>query len=111
MSCGIAIADTKWCWNRSSTAVSIFSILRVFSSINWREVLSRRAILAPVPAERVVMIGNAALQGAREVLLSRSTREALERQVHTIEHIELETTPDFFDVFVDGCQFKPIEFS
>lgn len=67
--------------------------------------------LAPVPAERVVKIGNAALQGAREVLLSRSTREALERQVHTIEHIELETTPDFFDVFVDGCQFKPIEFS
>ena len=25
-----------------------------------------------------------------------------------IEHIELETTPDFFDLFVDGCQFKPM---
>ena len=23
-------------------------------------------------------------------------------------HIELETTPDFFDIFVEGCQLKPM---
>ena len=28
--------------------------------------------------------------------------------MQAIEHIELETTPDFFDLFVDGCQFKPM---
>lgn len=66
--------------------------------------------LAPVPEERIVKIGNAALQGARENLLSQSIRRNLERDVKAIEHIELETTPDFFDVFVDGCQFKPIDF-
>ncbi len=64
--------------------------------------------LAPVPTERVVKIGNASLQGARELLLSVRAREAAERLVSRIEHVELETAPDFFDLFVDGCQLKPL---
>ena len=64
--------------------------------------------LAPVAHDRIVKIGNAALQGAREVLLSRSKRDAIERLVKGIEHIELERTPDFFEVFVEACQFKPM---
>ncbi len=64
--------------------------------------------LAPVPPERIVKIGNAAVQGARQVLLSRRQRAAIESQVKQIEHVELETTPDFFEVFVEGCQFKPM---
>lgn len=64
--------------------------------------------LAPVPAERIVKIGNAALQGARELLLSERKREAIDALVKRIRHVELETTPDFFDVFVEGCQFKPM---
>ena len=64
--------------------------------------------LAPVPGERISKVGNAAVQGAREVLLSRARRAAVERMVTGIEHLELETTPDFFEVFVEGCQFKPM---
>ena len=64
--------------------------------------------LAPVPTDRVVKVGNASLKGARELLLSVTARIAAERLVRTIEHVELETTPDFFDLFVDGCQFKPL---
>ena len=64
--------------------------------------------LAPVPEDRIVKIGNAAVQGAREVLLSRKKRESIERLAKEIEHVELETTPDFFEVFVEGCQFKPM---
>jgi len=45
---------------------------------------------------------------AKAVLLSRSRRESLERLIGRIEHVELETTPDFFEVFVEGCQFKPM---
>ena len=65
-------------------------------------------LLAPVPVERVVKVGNAAVQGARAVLLSNRERRALETLVQDIDHVELETTPDFFDIFVDGCQFKPM---
>ena len=64
--------------------------------------------LAPVPEDRIVKAGNAAVQGAREVLLSRSKRDELENLVKNIEHIELETTPDFFEIFVEACQFKPM---
>ena len=64
--------------------------------------------LAPVPEDRIVKVGNAAVQGAREILLSHSRRRELESLVKDIEHIELETTPDFFEVFVEACQFKPM---
>ena len=64
--------------------------------------------LAPVPEERIAKIGNAAVQGAKEVLLSRHKRQAVESLVRQIEHVELETTSDFFEVFVEGCQFKPM---
>jgi len=77
---------------------------------NYLDVENAAAIglLAPVPVERVVKVGNAAIQGAREVLLSASKRRTLEHAVRGIEHFELETTPDFFELFVDGCQFKPM---
>ena len=65
-------------------------------------------LLAPVPEERVIKAGNAAARGARAILLSGARRRTLEREVQAIEHIELETTTDFFDLFVDGCQFKPM---
>ena len=64
--------------------------------------------LAPVPEANVVKIGNAAVAGATAVLLSDQKRAHIEAFVDNIEHIELETTPDFFDVFVEGCQFKPM---
>ena len=64
--------------------------------------------LAPVAEERIVKLGNAALRGTREVLLSVSRRRALEELVAGIEHVELETAPDFFEVFVDGCRLEPM---
>ena len=64
--------------------------------------------LAPVPEANVVKIGNAAVAGATAVLLSDKKRADIEAFVNNIEHIELETTPDFFEVFVEGCQFKPM---
>ena len=54
-------------------------------------------------------LGNAAAQGAREMLLSRRKREALDDLVKRIEHVELETTANFFELFVEGCQFKPMD--
>ena len=64
--------------------------------------------LAPVPEANVVKIGNAAVAGATAVLLSDKKRADIEAFVNNIEHIELETTPDFFDIFVEGCQFNPM---
>ena len=65
--------------------------------------------IANVPSERIVKVGNAALEGATIMLVSAEMRERIERIAATIEHVELETTPDFFDIFVEGCMFKPME--
>ena len=56
----------------------------------------------------MVKVGNAALQGATMMLLSHRKRESAEKLIRRIEHVELETTPDFFDIFVEGCMFKPM---
>ena len=64
--------------------------------------------LAAVPEDRIVKIGNASVQGAKELLLSRRKRESIENLVKQVEHVELETTPDFFEIFVEACQFKPM---
>jgi uncharacterized 2Fe-2S/4Fe-4S cluster protein (DUF4445 family) len=42
------------------------------------------------------------------LLLSRRRRAALSDIIGRIEHMELETEPDFFELFVDGCLFHPI---
>ncbi len=65
-------------------------------------------LLAPVPVERVERVGNAALRGAAALLLSASRREALDALIGRIEHVELETEADFFELFVDGCRFIPL---
>ena len=76
------------------------------SYINVRNAIEI-GFLAPVAQERVAKVGNASLRGARELLLSVAARERLEPLLRRIEHVELERTADFFDLFVDGCQFKP----
>ncbi|MSS73724.1 MAG: DUF4445 domain-containing protein [Candidatus Latescibacteria bacterium] len=60
------------------------------------------------PEEKIEKVGNASLQGATATLLSKTKRETLERLVRRVEHVELETTPDFFEMFVEGCMFKPM---
>jgi uncharacterized 2Fe-2S/4Fe-4S cluster protein (DUF4445 family) len=64
--------------------------------------------IADFPPERVARAGNAALEGATMMLLSQESRQRVEDLVQRIEHIELETTPDFFEIFVEGCMFKPM---
>jgi uncharacterized 2Fe-2S/4Fe-4S cluster protein (DUF4445 family) len=68
----------------------------------------RIGLLPPLPDDRIVLVGNASLEGASRVLLSRTLRQELEEQVLRVEHVELETHPRFFDFFVEGCQFVPI---
>ena len=65
-------------------------------------------LLVPVPEDRVERVGNASITGARTLLLRRDRRAGLERLVAGIRHVELESEPDFFDMFTDGCLFEPI---
>jgi uncharacterized 2Fe-2S/4Fe-4S cluster protein (DUF4445 family) len=73
---------------------------------------SKRIGLIPnLPGEKIRQVGNAAIEGACIALLSRSKRAELEALVKQAVHCNLEAHPRFFDFFVEGCQFHPIEFS
>jgi uncharacterized 2Fe-2S/4Fe-4S cluster protein (DUF4445 family) len=56
-------------------------------------------------------VGNASVEGACIALLSRTKRMELEKMVRQVTHCRLETDPNFFDYFVEGCQFNPVESS
>jgi uncharacterized 2Fe-2S/4Fe-4S cluster protein (DUF4445 family) len=71
---------------------------------------ARRIGLIPsLDDSKIVKVGNAAIEGASLALLSTAKRQELEDVVKKVEHCRLETHPSFFDFFVDGCQFKPIQ--
>jgi uncharacterized 2Fe-2S/4Fe-4S cluster protein (DUF4445 family) len=56
-----------------------------------------------------VQIGNAAIEGACIALLSRTKRAELETLVKNVTHCRLEAHVNFFNFFVEGCQFIPVE--
>jgi uncharacterized 2Fe-2S/4Fe-4S cluster protein (DUF4445 family) len=71
---------------------------------------SKRIGLIPnIAASRIVQVGNASVEGACIALLSRSKRAELEALVRRVTHCRLETNAGFFDYFVEGCQFAPVE--
>ena len=71
---------------------------------------SKRIGLVPsLPSEKIVQAGNTAIEGATIALLSKQKRQELEELVKRVQHCRLETHPNFFDFFVEGCQFKPVE--
>ena len=70
---------------------------------------SRRIGLIPeLDPSRIVQIGNASIEGACMALLSQARRREVEELVGRVTHCRLEAHPHFFDYFVEGCQFQPV---
>ena len=61
------------------------------------------------PNANILKIGNSALNGAIIYLLDIDSRLKIESIVNSIKHVELETDENFFDHFVEGCQFKELK--
>jgi len=66
----------------------------------------RIGLIPTLPLERVRKLGNASLAGATQALVNRDRRAELEALVPRIEHVELETIPEFFEIFVEGCLYQ-----
>ncbi len=69
----------------------------------------RIGLIPNIDSAKIVQVGNAAIEGACMALLSRSKRGELEAMVKKVVHCRLEAHPHFFDYFVEGCQFTPVE--
>jgi uncharacterized 2Fe-2S/4Fe-4S cluster protein (DUF4445 family) len=88
--------------------VDVFYLAGGFGRHIKVDAAKRIGLIPDLPDERIVRIGNAAIEGATAALLSRRRRQELEETVRRVEHCRLETHPDFFDFFVFGCQFTPV---
>jgi len=69
----------------------------------------RIGLIPNIADAKIHQVGNASIEGASIALLSQSKRRMLERLVGKVTHCRLEADPAFFDYFVEGCQFNPIE--
>lgn len=71
---------------------------------------SKRIGLIPnIEDSKILQVGNAAIEGASIALLSCAKRLELENLVKRVVHCRLETHSEFFNYFVEGCQFNPVE--
>ena len=89
--------------------VAVFYLAGGFGRHLKKDASKRIGLIPNLPDERIVQIGNAAIEGACIALLSVAERDALEGMVKRVDHCRLETHPDFFEFFVEGCQFKRVQ--
>jgi uncharacterized 2Fe-2S/4Fe-4S cluster protein (DUF4445 family) len=89
--------------------IDVFYLAGGFGRHLKKDAARRIGLIPNLPDDTIVQVGNAAIEGASIALLSKTKRTELEDMVRRVEHARLETHPDFFDFFVEGCQFKPIE--
>jgi uncharacterized 2Fe-2S/4Fe-4S cluster protein (DUF4445 family) len=89
--------------------IDVFYLAGGFGRNIGVEAAKRIGLVPNLPAAKIVQAGNTAIEGATIALLSNSRRQELEELVKRVQHCRLETHPDFFNFFVEGCQFKPVE--
>jgi uncharacterized 2Fe-2S/4Fe-4S cluster protein (DUF4445 family) len=90
-----------------AAALDVFYLAGGFGRRLGVAAAQRIGLVPDLPAARVRQIGNASIAGASIALLSRAKRAELEGLVRRVTHCRLETHRQFFDLFVDGCQFHP----
>lgn len=91
--------------------VAVFYLAGGFGRHLKKDASKRIGLIPNIADEKIVQVGNAALEGATIALVSRTKRQELEALIRNVVHCRLETHPGFFDFFVDGCQFRPAESS
>jgi uncharacterized 2Fe-2S/4Fe-4S cluster protein (DUF4445 family) len=89
--------------------IDVFYLAGGFGRHIGVEAAKRIGLVPNLPATKIVQAGNTAIEGATIALLSKSKRQELEELVKRVQHCRLETHRNFFDYFVEGCQFKPME--
>jgi uncharacterized 2Fe-2S/4Fe-4S cluster protein (DUF4445 family) len=66
----------------------------------------RIGLLPSIKLEKVKKVGNAAIEGARHALISRTKREEVAELAERIEHIKLEQVENFQEKFIGELYFQ-----
>ena len=89
--------------------VDVFYLAGGFGRYLNIESSKRIGLIPNIDNSKIFQVGNASIEGASIALLSKTKRIELEDLVKKVIHCRLETDPGFFDYFVEGCQFNPVE--
>jgi uncharacterized 2Fe-2S/4Fe-4S cluster protein (DUF4445 family) len=73
--------------------------------VDKRSALGIGMLPSTIPMERIQGVGNAAGQGSRMALLSRSIRRRAEALARRVDYFELSKHPSFEDIFVESLAF------
>ena len=91
-----------------SNGIEVFYLSGGFAKHLRLDAARRIGLVPDLPDEKLWQVGNSSIQGATIALLSAQRRRELEAFVRRAVHVELETDPEFFDHFVEGCLLKPV---
>jgi len=89
--------------------VNIFYLAGGFGHHLNIESAKRIGLIPNIDDSKILQVGNASIEGACIALLSKTKRIELENLIEKVIHCRLETDPSFFNYFVEGCQFNPVE--
>jgi uncharacterized 2Fe-2S/4Fe-4S cluster protein (DUF4445 family) len=92
-------------WGITTAEVKHVYLAGAFGNYVSTESAARIGLLPDIP-ERLVKLGNAALEGSRLMLLSGAKRREAEEVARRIEHIRPNEDSEFFDALVDRMCFK-----
>jgi len=93
--------------------VAASQIARVFLAGAFGNFVDKRSALGvgmlptAIRPERIQGVGNAAGQGARMTLLSKSIRRRAEALARRVEYFELSKHPRFEEIFIESLSFAP----
>jgi uncharacterized 2Fe-2S/4Fe-4S cluster protein (DUF4445 family) len=90
--------------------IDVFYLAGGFGRYLTIESSKRIGLIPNIDDSKIIQIGNASIEGASIALLSMTKRKELEETVKQVIHCRLETDPSFFEYFVEGCQFNPVEY-
>ncbi len=79
-----------------------------FGNYVRKESALKIGLLPQLPPEIIVAVGNAAGDGSRMALASKTVRERALNLPKKVEHLELSTRSDFQDIFIDALSFGKI---
>jgi uncharacterized 2Fe-2S/4Fe-4S cluster protein (DUF4445 family) len=94
-------------WGINTQDISSFFIAGAFGNSISPDNAAHIGLIPTLPPEQVIRAGNAAIEGASQMLLSMESRTEAEGIVRITRHVSLENSPDFEDLYIGGLVLGP----
>jgi len=94
--------------------IDIYRLDRIYLAGSFGNYIDKQnarkiGLIPAVLSEQIIQVGNAAAEGAKEMLLSKERRELAEKSAQKVKHINLESIPNYGErLMLDEQNFKEL---